>query len=245
MKNWLKKLQIKGFVAGVLVAVLFSGTLLVVAQTVSREITYGVRVNLDGQILQFAEDMRPFAMEGRTFLPVRALADALGLPVGFDPSTNTVYLIGRSTLIVDGVAIEHFLGVRTFELIQALGSPQYGVNHHVGALYSYNNMSFIVATYFHEFEDRVHFGTYVSSGSEAVLGVNITNPSVAVLNGHNLNMNRVQIIDTFGTPTSEYVSEASGELWISYENVGGLRVDFVLGTPRDSANRVMVSRSNH
>jgi hypothetical protein len=95
MRNWLKKLQIKGFVTGVLVTVLLSGTLLVAAQTVTREITYGVRVNLNGQLLQFDEDSQPFVMGGKTFLPVRALADALELPVDFDPATNTAYLGNR------------------------------------------------------------------------------------------------------------------------------------------------------
>jgi len=48
-------------------------------------------------MMQFDEDMRPFVMEGRTFLSVRALSEALALPVDFDPRTNIVYL-GR----VDG-----------------------------------------------------------------------------------------------------------------------------------------------
>jgi len=95
MWNWFKKLQIKGFAAGVLVTVLLSGTLLVTAQTVTREIVYGVRVNLNGQLLQFDADSQPFTMGGRTFLPVRALADALELPVDFNPATNTVYLGNR------------------------------------------------------------------------------------------------------------------------------------------------------
>ena len=44
--------------------------------------------------MQFTVDNRPFAMDGRTFLPVRAIAEAVNMPVDFDASTNTVYLGG-------------------------------------------------------------------------------------------------------------------------------------------------------
>ena len=95
MRNWVKKLQIKGFVAGVIVTIMLSGTIMAVAQTVNRNITFGIRVNLNGQLLQLPADSQPFTMDGRTFLPVRALADAIELPVDFNSATNTVYLGNR------------------------------------------------------------------------------------------------------------------------------------------------------
>jgi|GEM_PF-1169491 len=97
MRNWLKRLQIKGFVAGVLVAVLFSGTLLVAAntQTVTRNITYGIGVMLHGELINFSSDSRPFVMDGRTFMPLRALAELLDLPVDFDPAANRA-ILGRT-----------------------------------------------------------------------------------------------------------------------------------------------------
>ncbi|MCL2217984.1 MAG: stalk domain-containing protein [Defluviitaleaceae bacterium] len=97
MKKMMKNLQIKGFVTGFILCLVLSASVMVVAntQTVTREITYGVRVNLNGQLMQFDYDNRPFVMGSRTFLPVRALAEALDLPVDFDPSTNTAYLGNR------------------------------------------------------------------------------------------------------------------------------------------------------
>ena len=93
MKEHLKKLQIKGFVVGTLVMGLLSLMVVAVAtQTVTREITYGIRVMLHGEIVEFPEDSQPFVMAGRTFLPVGALADLLGLPVGFDPVENIAIL---------------------------------------------------------------------------------------------------------------------------------------------------------
>ena len=97
MKEKMKKLQLKSYVAGFLTCLLFFGSTLAFAntQTVTREITYGVRVNLNGQLMQFDEDARPFVMGGRTFLSVRDIAEAVNLPVHFEPSTNTVYLGNR------------------------------------------------------------------------------------------------------------------------------------------------------
>lgn len=94
MRKFLGKLQIKGFVMGVLVTVLLSGTLLAAAntQTVTREITYGIGVILNGQTVQFDEDSRPFVMDGRTFLPLRTLAELLDMPVDFDPAANMAIL---------------------------------------------------------------------------------------------------------------------------------------------------------
>ena len=71
------------------------------SRTETRQITFGVRVNFDGQIVNFDDDSQPFVMGGRTFLPLRAMADLLNLPVDFDPGTNTAYLGNR------------FAGVRT------------------------------------------------------------------------------------------------------------------------------------
>ena len=52
----------------------------------------GVSVRLNGELLEFAADSQPVSIEGRTFLPVRAIADAVGLDVDWDPTTSTVSL---------------------------------------------------------------------------------------------------------------------------------------------------------
>jgi len=92
----LRKLEIKGFVAGIVVMALLIPLLVTGdAQTVMRQITYGVRINFNGQLLDFDHDMRPFVMEERTYLSVRAIAEVLDLPVDFDHDTNTVYLGDR------------------------------------------------------------------------------------------------------------------------------------------------------
>jgi len=86
------KKHIKGFVAGVLVMALLSATLVFASPAVVREIHYGIGVVLNGRHMQFDEDSQPFIMEGRTFLPLRAMAEMLGLPVEFDAEQNTVHV---------------------------------------------------------------------------------------------------------------------------------------------------------
>ncbi len=67
------------------------------ASTEKANITYrGIKLVLDGE--QFipcdegGNTVEPFIMEGTTYLPVRALAQALGLGVGWDGKTSTVIL---------------------------------------------------------------------------------------------------------------------------------------------------------
>jgi len=88
----MKNLQLRGMVTGFVLCLLLMASITVLANTVTREITYGVRVNINGQLMQFDQDSQPFVMDGRTFLPVRAIADAMALEVAFNADTNTVYL---------------------------------------------------------------------------------------------------------------------------------------------------------
>ena len=89
--------EARAFVCGVLVTILLMSTVMVAAntQTVTREITYGINVMLNGEMVRFDYDTRPFVMGGRTFLPLRTLAELLDLPVDFDPGTNTA-IVGRA-----------------------------------------------------------------------------------------------------------------------------------------------------
>ena len=92
MKNG-KFRMTKGVAIGVLVTLLLSGTVLM-ANPATREVVFGVGVSFNGQRVNFDADSQPFIMEGRTFLPVRAIADIAGLNVDFDGATNTVLLTG-------------------------------------------------------------------------------------------------------------------------------------------------------
>jgi len=94
MKKSAKKPQIKGFVAGVLLATMLFSTALVAASQsgVMREAFYGVNIVINGNEWNPPSDMTPFISDGRTFLPVRGIAETLGIPVDWDGATSTVYV---------------------------------------------------------------------------------------------------------------------------------------------------------
>jgi len=56
------------------------------------ELVFVVNVSFNGEAVQFDAESQPFIIDGRTFLPVRAIADIAGLDVDFDSATNTVLL---------------------------------------------------------------------------------------------------------------------------------------------------------
>ena len=79
----------KGFAIGVVVTVLLAGTV-AYANADMRQIFFGVNVSVNGTLQQFDDDSRPFIMDGRTFLPVGALGNVLGVQVGWNADTATV-----------------------------------------------------------------------------------------------------------------------------------------------------------
>ena len=92
----------KRIVSLVLVVVLvfaLASTVSAVANTISAQLTYrDIKITLDGKSITpkdaTGKTVEPFIMDGTTYLPVRAVADALGLDVKWDSSTSTVRLSG-------------------------------------------------------------------------------------------------------------------------------------------------------
>jgi len=99
------KNHLKGFIAAVMATLLISATVAFATPAVLREIYHGISVMLNGRPAEFPEDSQPFVMGDRTYLPLRAMADLLDLPVDFDPAANTAY-VGYaciSELVVGGI----------------------------------------------------------------------------------------------------------------------------------------------
>lgn len=71
--------------------------------TVKTAVTYrGIRITLDGTAVSPTDGdgnaVEPFLLNGTTYLPVRAIASALGLRVSWDGETSTVALEAPKTL---------------------------------------------------------------------------------------------------------------------------------------------------
>lgn len=90
----------KSYVAGLITALLIGclvGTASASVGKVTRELEYrDIRVSLDGNILDLrnaiGEPVEPFMFDGTNYLPVRALAESLGLQVAWDGTHATVVL---------------------------------------------------------------------------------------------------------------------------------------------------------
>lgn len=95
----------KGFAAGLVACALAVGLVSTAfatrgRQTVEADYT-DIKIELNGAQLTPTDangnPVEPFAVNGTTYLPVRAVGNALGLMVGWDGATSTVKLSGRST----------------------------------------------------------------------------------------------------------------------------------------------------
>ena len=88
------KERAKGFIAGVILTILFSSTIAVFANSSVAMEAFFIVNNLvvNGERLELSEEERPFVSEGRAFLPVRAISEALGHPVTWDSLTNSIYI---------------------------------------------------------------------------------------------------------------------------------------------------------
>lgn len=90
----------KGFIAGMLTMLLIlsiSGTAFALQGKVTQELEYrDISVTLDGKHLDLRDAqgnaVEPFMFSGTNYLPVRALAESLGLNVAWDGANNTVVL---------------------------------------------------------------------------------------------------------------------------------------------------------
>lgn len=67
------------------------------ARTKTATLSYNnIKVTLDGKQIELSDANEPFVIDGTTYLPVRAIANALGLEVGWDSKTSTVVLTSNS-----------------------------------------------------------------------------------------------------------------------------------------------------
>lgn len=96
----MKKSNFRSFLSGVVVTLLILclfGTAMAKSGSQSGTLTFrDIKVTLDGSRIALTDAtgaaIEPFIIDGTTYLPVRAVATALGLTVGWDNATNTVVL---------------------------------------------------------------------------------------------------------------------------------------------------------
>lgn len=94
------KWNIKGFFSGCVVTAALFGLIGTATATVGQKtvnVDYNnIKVTLDGNSIDLVDangaSVEPFSIDGTTYLPVRAVSNALGLDVNWDSTTSTVIL---------------------------------------------------------------------------------------------------------------------------------------------------------
>lgn len=89
--------SIKSFVVGIIVGIMLLSAFDVFADNKNIEAFYNnIKLSIDGKMVELKDTkgnaIEPFIYEGTTYLPVRAIAEALGMEVKFNETTNTVEL---------------------------------------------------------------------------------------------------------------------------------------------------------
>jgi len=104
MKAKLEKLQIKGFVLGMLMMFILSGaTVYAAVRTETITVTFrNIRIVIDGTTIIPTDAggnvVEPFIYQGTTFLPARAIANALNHDVRWDANSSVIYLYSRTPI---------------------------------------------------------------------------------------------------------------------------------------------------
>ncbi len=87
----------KFFIAGVITTILITTTITAYTSSIKKTITVdynNIKLSIDGKIIEpvdgYGKRVDPFIHDGTTYLPVRAISQALGKSVTWDGSTNTV-----------------------------------------------------------------------------------------------------------------------------------------------------------
>lgn len=92
------KKRLQGFIAGALSGIILASGVAIAANTTTLYdvMTSGIKIYVDGQKINPKDAdgnrVEPFIYNGTTYLPVRAVADALGKAVYWDGPNYTVYL---------------------------------------------------------------------------------------------------------------------------------------------------------
>lgn len=99
MKNF------KGFTAGVLCGAIVMGAVPTIAKVGKEaiDVVYNnIKLEVNGIKTTMPKGVEPFMYNGTTYLPVRAVAEALGEKVEYDKSKATVYVGSRTEKMNDG-----------------------------------------------------------------------------------------------------------------------------------------------
>lgn len=144
------------FLAGMLTMALLFGMMGTAYAAYQKQATLnysGIQIVLDGETVTPRDGagnlVEPFTIDGTTYLPVRAIGEALGLEVGWDGSTNTVILTSPEDEWADYIVCDCYARFSVPSLENVVGTAAladiYILDSGDSVLYTYDPLKFNVA----------------------------------------------------------------------------------------------------
>ena len=104
------KTKLKGLILGMIIGAMLVPSVSATIATITKNVSYNdIKITLNGKIIEpkdaNGDVVEPFIIDGTTYLPVRAVSNAVGLDVNWDANTKTVKL---STKTNSGVNVDNF-----------------------------------------------------------------------------------------------------------------------------------------
>lgn len=98
----MKKLNFKSIILGVIIGIVITSCVFAESKTI-QAFYNDIKIEINGKLIELKDakgnKIEPFIYEGTTYLPVRAVAESLGMEVAYVETTNTVKL----TTVTDAV----------------------------------------------------------------------------------------------------------------------------------------------
>lgn len=146
-----------GFIAG---AMVFSAVGILAATYVAEPATFKVLVN--GQ--EFVSDPPALVVEGRTYLPLRAMGDALGVPVTWNDQLAQAEVGTQTAPTTDSAGLLD--GKYAVEILSAVKTQDYEGKDAVVVTFQFTNnstetKSFMLATQSKAFQNKVQLDTAI------------------------------------------------------------------------------------
>lgn len=122
----MRKRNVKSFIGGMVVMLLILsliGTVAAATTSKSAQLVYkDIKITLNGNMITPKDangnTVEPFIINGTTYLPVRAVGEALGLDVQWDGTTNTVKLNNQSAITNGTIVYDDKYVTIAFDSIQ-------------------------------------------------------------------------------------------------------------------------------
>lgn len=191
--------RVQGFIAGTLLGIMLSSGIAIASNTTTLYdvMTNGIKIFVDGQKINPKDangnKVEPFIYNGTTYLPVRAVADALGKAVYWDGPNYTVYL-GKAPAILEypTVRLEDMTSIANSPWIADILTDNYGNRYDTAIASRSEKLEYLLNMKYRKFKgviyvpegqtsDRSRYLSIIADGKTIYTSPEITKTSAPVM----------------------------------------------------------------